>query len=149
MNSVLSIICIAFFAYLTYYIIKGYNQMKEHGIPCKTLYIPEGFDLNVALDTVTGLSRIKLERRALELGIKRNVIKDKNDTDLKILIIQKSIEDKHIVTMEIEEKIKEREANRVLLREMSDGDKLKINYDQLPQLNPNITLDALRDDLDN
>ena len=120
--------------------------MKEHGIPCKTLYIPEEFNLNVALDTVTGLSRIKLERRALELGIKRSVIKDKNDTDLKILIIQKSIEDKHIVTMEIEEKIKEREAGRVLLREMSDGDTLKINYDQL---NPNVTLDALRDDLDN
>ena len=146
MNSVLSIICIVFFAYLIHYIIKGYNQMKEHGIPCKTLYIPEEFNLNVALDTVTGLSRIKLERRALELGIKRSVIKDKNDTDLKILIIQKSIEDKHIVTMEIEEKIKEREAGRVLLREMSDGDTLKINYDQL---NPNVTLDALRDDLDN
>ena len=65
--------------------------MKEHGKSCKTLYIPEDFDLNVALDTVTGLSRIKLERRALELGIKRDVIKDKSDIDLKVLIIQKSI----------------------------------------------------------
>lgn len=119
--------------------------MKEHGISCKTLYIPEDFDLNVALDTVTGLSRIKLERRALELGIKRNIIKDKNDTDLKVLIIQKSIEDKHIMTMEIEEKIKEREAERVLLRDMNE----KVNYNQLPQLNPNVTIDALRDDLDN
>jgi len=145
MNSVLSIICIAFFAYLIHYIIKGYNQIKEHGIPCKTLYIPEDFDLNVALDTVTGLSRIKLERRALELGIKRNVIKDKNDIDLKVLIIQKSIEDKHIMTMEIEEKIKQREEDR-LLREMSEGENVRINYDQL---NPNITIDALRDDLDN
>uniref|UniRef100_A0A6C0CFU2 Uncharacterized protein n=1 Tax=viral metagenome TaxID=1070528 RepID=A0A6C0CFU2_9ZZZZ len=145
MNSVLSIICVAFFAYLIHYIIKGYNQMKEHGISCKTLYIPEDFDLNVALDTVTGLSRIKLERRALELGIKRNIIKDKNDTDLKVLIIQKSIEDKHIMTMEIEEKIKEREAERVLLRDMNE----KVNYNQLPQLNPNVTIDALRDDLDN
>jgi len=149
MNSVLSIICIAFFAYLIHYIIKGYNQIKEHGIPCKTIYIPEDFDLNVALDTVAGLSRIKLERRALEVGIKRGVIKDKNDTDLKVLIIQKSIEDKHTVTMEIEQKIKEREADRVLLREMSDGRRLRINYDQLPQLNPNVTIDALRDDLDN
>jgi len=145
MNSVLSIICVAFFAYLIHYIIKCYNQMKEHGISCKTLYIPEDFDLNVALDTVTGLSRIKLERRALELGIKRNIIKDKNDTDLKVLIIQKSIEDKHIMTMEIEEKIKEREAERVLLRDMNE----KVNYNQLPQLNPNVTIDALRDDLDN
>ena len=54
-----------FFAYLIHYIIKGYNQMKDHGKPCKTLYIPEDFDLNVALDTVTGLSRINLERRDL------------------------------------------------------------------------------------
>lgn len=146
MNSVLSIICIAFFAYLIHYIIKGYNQIKDHDIPCKTLYIPEDFDLNVALDTVTGLSRIKLERRALELGIKRNVIKDKNDIDLKVLIIQKSIEDKHIMTMEIEEKIKQREKGRLLLREMSEGENLRINYDQL---NPNLTIEALRDDLDN
>ena len=146
MNSVLSIICIAFFAYLIHYIIKGYNQMKENGKSCKTLYIPEDFDLNVALDTVTGLSRIKLERRALELGIQRDTIKDKNDIDLKVLIIQKSIEDKHIMTMEIEEKIKQREESRLLLREMSEGENLRINYDQL---NPNLTIDALRDDLDN
>ena len=146
MNSVLSIICIAFFAYLIHYIIKGYNQMKDHGKSCKTLYIPEDFDLNVALDTVTGLSRIKLERRALELGIRRNVIKGKNDTDLKVLIIQKSIEDKHIMTMEIEEKIKRREEGRLLLREMSEGENFRINFDQL---NPNLTIEALRDDLDN
>lgn len=146
MNSVLSIICIAFFAYLIHYIIKGYNQLKDHGKPCKTLYIPEDFDLNIALDTVTGLSRIKLERRALELGIQRSVIKDKNDIDLKVLIIQKSIEDKHIMTMEIEEKIKRREEGRLLLREMSEGENFRINYDQL---NPNLTIEALRDDLDN
>jgi len=146
MNSVLSIICIAFFAYFIHYIIKAYNQIKENGKSCKTLYIPEDFELNVSLDTVTGLSRIKLEKRALELGIKRNIIKDKNDIDLKVLIIQKSIEDKHIMTMEIEEKIKRIEAERVLLREKSEGKNLRINYDQL---NPNITIDALRDDLDN
>ena len=148
MNSVLSIICIIFFAYLIHYIIKGYNQMKEHGISCKTIYIPEDYDLNVALDTVVGLSRNKLERRALELGIKRSVIKDKNDTDLKVIIIQKSIEDKHIMTMEIEEKIKEREKRRLILRELSN-EEVEINSDQIPQLNPNVTIDALRDDLDN
>jgi hypothetical protein len=73
----------------------------------------------------------------------------KNDTDLKVLIIQTSIEDKHIVTMEIKEKIKHREEGRTLLREMSDGGGFRINNDQLPQLNPNVTIDALRDDLDN
>ena len=146
MNSVLSIICIAFFAYLIHYIIKGYNQMKEHGKSCKTIYIPEDFDLNIALDTVIGLSRIKLERRALELGIKRDIIRDKDNTELKVLIIQKSIEDKHIVTMEIEEKIKKRETERVLFREINNT---PINNDQLPQLNPNFTLNSLSDDLDN
>ena len=93
---------------------------------------------------MTGLSRIKLERRALELGIKRNIIKDKNDIDLKVLIIQKSIEDKHIMTMEIR-KIKRRR-RWTFLREMSEGENFRINYDQL---NPNITIEALRDDLDN
>ena len=146
MNSVLTILCIVFLSYLTHFIIKGYNQIKEHGIHCKTIYIPEDFDLSVALDTVAGIPRIKLERRALELGIKRNVINSKNDMDLKIYIVQKSIEEKHIMTMEIEENIKQREADRVLLRENSVGDDL--NYDQVPQLNPNVTIDALRDDLD-
>ena len=146
MNSVLSIICIIFFAYLIHYLIKGYNKYREYGVNCKTIYIPEDFDLDVALDTVVGLSRNMLERRALELGILRDNIKDKNDTDLKILIIQKSIEDKHIMTMEIEEKIKRREEGRLLLREMSEGETLRSNYDQM---NPNLTLDALRDDLDN
>jgi hypothetical protein len=148
MNSVLTILCIVFLSYLTHYIIKGYNQIKEHGIHCKTIYIPEDFDLSVALDTVAGIPRIKLERRALELGIKRNVINSKNDMDLKIYIVQKSIEEKHIMTMEIEENIKKIEAGRVSLREKSVGDDPKINYDQVPQLNPNVTIDALRDDLD-
>ena len=50
------------------------------------------------------------------------------------------------MTMEIEEKIKRREEGRLLLREMSEGENLRINYDQL---NPNLTIEALRDDLDN
>jgi len=148
MNSVLSIICIIFFAYLIHYLIKGYNKYREYGVNCKTIYIPEDFDLDVALDTVVGLSRNMLERRALDLGILRDNIKDKNDTDLKILIIQKSIEDKHIMTMEIEEKIKEREKRRLIIRELSNNEEVDINND-IQQFNPNVTLDALRDDLDN
>ena len=148
MNSVLSILCIIFFAYLIHYLIKGYNKYREYGVNCKPIYILEDYDLDVALDTVVGLSRNMLERRALELGILRDNIKDKNDTDLKILIIQKSIEDKHIMTMEIEEKIKEREKRRLIIRELSNNEEVDINND-IQQFNPNVTLDALRDDLDN
>jgi hypothetical protein len=145
MNSILSILCIFFFAYVIHYLIKGYNQLKEHGVHCKTLYIPEDFDLEVALDTVSGLSRDKLERRALEIGINRSIVESKDDMDLKIYIVQKSIEETHIMTMDMEENIKEREKNKLILRELSN-EEININSDQL---NPSITIDALRDDLDN
>ena len=89
---------------------------------------------------------IKVSSSTAKFCIKRDIIRDKDNTELKVLIIQKSIEDKHIVTMEIEEKIKKREAERVLFREINNT---PINNDQLPQLNPNFTLNSLSDDLDN
>ena len=49
------------------------------------------------------------------------------------------------MSMEIEEKIK-REEGRLLLREISEGENFRINYDQL---NPNLTIEVLIYDLDN
>ena len=56
MDYVLSIVCIVifFFALLIHYYIKGYNTLRRHKYNCKTLYIPEDFDIDTALETITG-----------------------------------------------------------------------------------------------
>ena len=69
--------------------------------------------------------------------------------DLKIYIVQTSIEEKHIRTFEIEDMIKDREAARSLLRQQSTNEtSIKINKDQFPELDPNITIAELRRDYD-
>ena len=149
MNSVLSIVCIIFFAALTNIFIKGYNEKRDHKYDCRTLLIPEDIDLDAALESITGIDTNGLKKRALELGASQAFVDKTSDIDLKIYIIQESIEEKHIPTVDIESKIKERESGRRLLRQMSsDGRLLNINQEQVPELNPNITIAELRRDYD-
>lgn len=149
MNSVLSIVCIIFFAFLTHLFIKGYNEIRDHKYDCRTLLIPEDIDLDAALESITGINKNGLKKRALELGASQAFVDETSDMDLKIYIVQTSIEEKHIRTFEIEDKIKEREAARSLLRQQSTNEtSIKINKDQFPELDPNITIAELRRDYD-
>jgi len=146
MDSVLSIVCIIFFAVLTHYYIKGYNTLRHHKYNCKTLYIPEDFDVDTALETVTGATRDELKKRALTLGAEQSFIDNESEIEIKKYIIQTSISDSHIMTEEIEDKIKQREKDRSKTRQLSVGDTFKINKQQVPQLNPNVTVNALLKD---
>ena len=146
MDSVLSIVCIIFFAVLTHYYIKGYNTLRHHKYNCKTLYIPEDFDVDTALETVTGATRDELKKRALTLGAEQSFVDNESEIEIKKYIIQTSISDSHIMTEEIEDKIKQREKDRSKIRQLSVGDTFKINKQQVPQLNPNVTINALLKD---
>ena len=146
MDSVLSIVCIIFFAVLTHYYIKGYNTLRHHKYNCKTLYIPEDFDVDTALETVTGATRDELKKRALTLGAEQSFVDNESEIEIKKYIIQTSISDSHIMTEEIEDKIKQREKDRSKERQLSVGDTFKINKQQVPQLNPNVTIQALQQD---
>lgn len=146
MDSVLSIVCIIFFAVLTHYYIKGYNTLRHHKYNCKTLYIPEDFDVDTALETVTGATRDELKKRALTLGAEQSFIDNESEIEIKKYIIQTSISDSHIMTEEIEDKIKQREKDRSKIRQLSVGDTFKINKQQVPQLNPNVTVNDLLKD---
>ena len=146
MDSVLSIVCIIFFAVLTHYYIKGYNTLRRHKYNCKTLYIPEDFDVDTALETVTGATRDELKKRALTLGAEQSFIDNESEIEIKKYIIQTSISDSHIMTEEIEDKIKQREKDRSKTRQLSVGDTFKINKQQVPQLNPNVTVNDLLKD---
>ena len=146
MDSVLSIVCIIFFAMLTHYYIKGYNTLRHHKYNCKTLYIPEDFDVDTALETVTGATRDELKKRALTLGAEQSFVDNESDIEIKKYIIQTSISDSHIMTEEIEDKIKQREKDRSKTRQLSVGDTFKINKQQVPQLNPNVMINDLLKD---
>lgn len=146
MDSVLSIVCIIFFALLTHYYIKGYNTLRHHKYNCKTLYIPEDFDVDTALKTVTGATRDELKKRALTLGASQFFVNNESEIEIKKYIIQTSISDSHIMTEDIEDKIKQREKDRSKERQLSVGDTFKINKQQVPQLNPNVTIQALQQD---
>ena len=146
MDSVLSIVCIIFFAVLTHYYIKGYNTLRHHKYNCKTLYIPEDFDVDTALETVTGATRDELKKRALTLGAEQSFIDNESEIEIKKYIIQTSISDSHIMTEEIEDKIKQREKDRSKTRQLSVGDTFKINKQQVPQLNPNVSVNDLLKD---
>ena len=146
MDSVLSIVCIIFFALLTHYYIKGYNTLRHHKYNCKTLYIPEDFDVDTALETVSGATRDELKKRALTLGASQIFVDNESEIEIKKYIIQTSISDSHIMTEEIEDKIKQREKDRSKERQLSVGDTFNINKQQVPQLNPNVTIQALQQD---
>lgn len=146
MDSVLSIVCIIFFAFLTHYYIKGYNTLRHNKYNCKTLYIPEDFDVDTALETVTGATRDELKKRALTLGATQSFVDNESEIEIKKYIIQTSISDSHIMTEEIEDKIKQREKDRSKTRQLSLGDTFKINKQQVSQLNPNVTINALLKD---
>ena len=146
MDSVLSIVCIIFFAILTHYYINGYNTLRHHKYNCKTLYIPEDFDVETALEMVTGATNDELKKRALTLGAEQSFVDNESEIEIKKYIIQTSISDSHIMTEEIEDKIKQREKDRSKTRQLSVGDTFKINKQQVPQLNPNVMINDLLKD---
>ena len=74
MKSVLAIICIIFFCYLTHIIIKGVNENRDHKYSCKTLFIPEYMDVESAFESIKGLNRSELKRDLGNLEHQKNLL---------------------------------------------------------------------------
>lgn len=109
MDSILAILCIVFFAVLTYGLIQGYNLSKFHKYNCHTLYIPENLNLEQAFQSVNNLSLNMLKKRARILGASHEFINKYSKEDdkkfLKAYIIQKTLSDDHILFTDITEDI--------------------------------------------
>jgi len=114
MESILAILCIVFFAVLTYGLIQGRHLTKNHLYNCRTLYIPEDIDLETAYKTVLHKGLHSLKKRARELGASKSFVdtfkeKDEPWLELKEYIIVNSISDEHILFNDITTDIVDKE----------------------------------------
>jgi len=115
MESILVILCIVFFAVLTYGLIQGSNLTKDHLYDCRTIYIPEEIDLELAYESIRTNNLNYLKKKGRELGASKKFVdkfkeKTKDNpnpdyTDLKIFIVQNSVSDKHIAFTEVKDEI--------------------------------------------
>ena len=139
MESVLALICIVFFAVLTYGFIQGANLDRFHIQNCRSLYIPEDIDLATAFQSIQGLDIDGLKKRARELDASREFVDKSDEVDLKVYIVRNSISDKHILFKQLDKtldkEIIKREGDRVRIRisnevkNMSDREKKDISED--------------------
>ena len=165
MESVLAILCIVFFAVLTYGLVQGRNLTKDHQYDCRTLYIPEEIDLELAYKSISTTNINYLKKRASELGASREFLdkfkeKDAPYLEIKKYIILNSISDEHILFKKIDDKsIEAREKSRVgkridsELKDINVKNKKLVKQKMLERVSgmedmkdPNITIKDLRKD---
>jgi len=144
MRSVLALICIVFFAVLTYGLIQGANIDRFHVQSCRNIYVPEDMDLSVALQSIHGLDKPALQKRARELGAKKSFVDTLSESDLKVYVVQRSVSNEHIVFEELEDIIKKRESDRQTIRTKEPSQGLS-NVEKLLQA-PETTVQDLRKD---
>ena len=133
MESVLAILCIVFFAVLTYGLVQGRNLTKDHLYNCRTLYIPEDIDLELAYKNMAGKNLDALKKRARELGASQKFVEtfgeDSDKTDLQKYIILNSISNEHILFDKIEDTLEnkktiKRELNNITTRITNEVDNI-------------------------
>tara|TARA_Y100000022_G_C13190485_1_gene347806 strand:- start:20 stop:424 length:405 start_codon:yes stop_codon:yes gene_type:complete len=134
MESILAILCIIFFCYLTHIIIKGINENKDHIHNCKTLFIPENLDIDASFESIKGLNRSQLKKRARQLGASKEFVDKTNNLDLKIYIIQGSISQDHILTINIDNELKKIENEEITETEYNKLYQSIITMDDLKDL---------------
>lgn len=113
MESVLALLCIIFFAVLTYGFIQGVNINRRHLHNCRNIYVPEDIDLETAFNSLKNKSMDGLKKRARELGASKKYIDDlskaEKDKKLKTTLIKyivlNSVSDEHILFESIDSKI--------------------------------------------
>jgi len=118
MESIIAILCIVFFAVLTYGLVQGRNLTKDHQYDCRTLYIPEEIDLELAYKSINNNNINYLKKRASELGASREFLdkfkeKDAPYLEIKKYIILNSVSDEHILFKKVDKSIEAREKSRV------------------------------------
>jgi len=153
MESVLALVCIVFFAVLTYGFIQGANIDRFHVQNCRSLYIPEDIDLSIASQSIQGLDIDGLKKRARELDASREFVDTSDEVDLKVYIVRNSISDEHILFEQLDKTLDKdaikREGDHVRLRisnevkQMSDREKKDISEDLGIKNNDSDIIDTL------
>lgn len=146
MNTILSIVCITLLVFITYIISKGIHENKNYYVSCKSLYIPEDLDVNLALENYGSMKRLELEKKARSLGATKEFIDKLTLLELKIYVIQSSITSKHIITDDLEDSINRIEENNILSGINYEVDRVELNTIDLAEDSQNFTLQALQED---
>ena len=123
MDTVLCIVCIIALCVLVYYLTMGYSRTKQYRYDCKTIYIPETMDIDLAFQSVNGLKINELKKRAIQLGATEDFINNSDKIKLKLYIIQNSISEDHILTTQ--------DKARLETQEKKDNVSIVLNNDEL------------------
>lgn len=76
MEAPLALLCIIFMVYITYGVIRATNIQQNHGLACRTIYIPEDLSIKTLHDQIKDLSINKLKKKALYVGIPKEKVKE-------------------------------------------------------------------------
>ena len=147
MNVILSLFVITILSIFVYGFVQGYQLNKDHKYDCRVIYIPEDLDVDTAFQSIEGKSHNELKKRARELGASRYFADHSSPYDLRLFILQTSISEEHILTINLQQEIKDRDEERYLNRNPSQGETPPIpNQSMIPQTM--ITLEQMRDDFE-
>lgn len=137
MDTLISIVCTIGLCVIVYYLTMGYNRTKKYRYDCKTIYIPETMDVDLAFQSVNGLSINQLKKRALQLGATEEFINNTNDKiKLKLFIIQNSVGEDHIVTTQDKNRLESQDNPDNVAVVLNGNDDL--NSKGLPDINNNV-----------
>ena len=73
MEAPLALICIIFMVCITYGVIRATNIQKNHGLACRTIYIPEDLSIKTLLNQIKDLSN--QNPKHIQEIISENIIK--------------------------------------------------------------------------
>ena len=76
MEAPLALICIIFMVCITYGVIQATNIQKNHGLACRTIYIPEDLSIKTLLNQIKDLSINELKKKALYVGVPKEKVKE-------------------------------------------------------------------------
>lgn len=148
MNVILSILIITILSIFVYGFVQGYQLTKDHKYDCHTIYIPEDLDVDTAFQSIDGKSHNQLKKRARELGANRQFVERADPYDLRLFILQTSISNEHILTLDLEQEIRDRDEINYEVRsneEIQTTDPIP-SQSMIPETQ--ITLDQMREDFE-
>ncbi len=140
MNVILSLFVISILSIFVYGFVQAYQLNKDHKYDCHVIYIPEDLDVDTAFQSIEGKSHNQLKKRARELGASHYFADHASPYDLRLFILQTSISEEHILTLDIQQEMEDR-------GQQDNTEALPIpNQSMIPQTR--ITLEQMREDFE-
>ena len=116
---------------ITYGVIRATNIQKNHGLACRTIYIPEDLSIKTLLNQIKDLSINELKKKALYVGVPKEKVKEltilsqdgqPNPYDiitLKRMIITNSVDSTRIVLDSMDQGNVDKDRNKSIKRYLS------------------------------